>query len=136
MKKTIKIKDTRYHNTELNLPVDGKVKLNHEGKVEVSAECAKHVLTIPEWIELDEDGQEIGADLSEAGEANAQGDSSMKGDKSGSESDISDEELDALTATQLKELAKGLNIPNWQKFQKNKATLKSYIRGQLKKEQA
>jgi hypothetical protein len=129
MSKKLVLTDVRHHGKFLVVPVDGEVELGKDGSVLVSDEAAKHLLTIPGWI-----------DTKAKGLANDEEEEELA-DEEGGEGEVESQwldglDLDGLTKLPLEdlnEIAEAGKIKNYKKFGKNRVALAKYIKSQLNK---
>lgn len=45
----LKTSNASLYGSRLTVPVDGTIQIDHNGEINVSEACARHLLTLPEW---------------------------------------------------------------------------------------
>lgn len=54
--------------SRLTVPVDGTIQIDRNGEINVSEVCARHLLTLPEWLAVGEGVKEDAAPAAETAE--------------------------------------------------------------------
>lgn len=54
--------------SRLTVPVDGTIQIDHNGEINVSEACARHLLTLPEWAVVGKAAKEEEAPAAEPAE--------------------------------------------------------------------
>lgn len=149
MARKLKLEDKKFHNSELTIPIDGKIAVGPRGEAEVSEAAAKVLLTIPGWID-----PEAAPAVEEAAKGSKKGTKTKTEpentekpvevdktilaeelDKEALAAVLSEVDLDSLKDLPIEalgEIATKAQIKNWEKFKANKSALATYIKNQLK----
>ena len=48
----LKTSNASLYGSRLTVPVDGTIQIDHNGEINVSEACARHLLTLPEWAHV------------------------------------------------------------------------------------
>lgn len=57
----LKTSNTSLYGSRLTVPVDGTIQIDRNGEINVSEVCARHLLTLPEWLAVGEGVKEDAA---------------------------------------------------------------------------
>lgn len=64
----LKTSNASLYGSRLTVPVDGTIQIDHNGEINVSEACARHLLTLPEWAVVDKVAKEEEAPAAEPAE--------------------------------------------------------------------
>lgn len=64
----LKTSNASLYGSRLTVPVDGTIQIDHNGEINVSEVCARHLLTLPEWLAVGEGTKEDAAPAAETAE--------------------------------------------------------------------
>lgn len=64
----LKTSNASLYGSRLTVPVDGTIQIDRNGEINVSEVCARHLLTLPEWLAVDEGAKEDAAPAAETAE--------------------------------------------------------------------
>ena len=64
----LKTSNASLYGSRLTVPVDGTIQIDHNGEINVSEVCARHLLTLPEWLAVGEGVKEDAAPAAETAE--------------------------------------------------------------------
>lgn len=64
----LKTSNASLHGSRLTVPVDGTIQIDRNGEINVSEVCARHLLTLPEWLAVGEGVKEDAAPAAETAE--------------------------------------------------------------------
>ena len=57
----LKTSNASLYGSRLTVPVDGTIQIDRNGEINVSEVCARHLLTLPEWLAVGEGAKEDAA---------------------------------------------------------------------------
>lgn len=57
----LKTSNASLYGSRLTVPVDGTIQIDRNGEINVSEVCARHLLTLPEWLAVGEGVKEDAA---------------------------------------------------------------------------
>lgn len=61
----LKTSNASLYGSRLTVPVDGTIQIDRNGEINVSEVCARHLLTLPEWLAVGEGAKEDAAPAAE-----------------------------------------------------------------------
>lgn len=126
-KKTLKLKDQKYWNKPLNVPVDGEVNVNAEGEISVSQEAAEILIGIKSTF--------IDPEVEEEVETNDVEKENNEKEEEIVQVDLTLEEInaiDSLTKKELNELAKRYKVKGYDKISdKKKPVVVAFLKNTL-----
>lgn len=64
----LKTSNASLYGSRLTVPVDGTIQIDRNGEINVSEACARHLLTLPEWLAVGEGVKEEEAPAAETAE--------------------------------------------------------------------
>lgn len=64
----LKTTNASLYGSRLTVPVDGTIQIDRNGEINVSEVCARHLLTLPEWLAVGEGVKEDAAPAAETAE--------------------------------------------------------------------
>lgn len=64
----LKTSNASLYGSRLTVPVDGTIQIDRNGEINVSEACARHLLTLPEWLAVGEGVKEDAAPAAETAE--------------------------------------------------------------------
>lgn len=64
----LKTSNASLYGSRLTVPVDGTIQIDRNGEINVSEVCARHLLTLPEWLAVGEGAKEDAAPAAETAE--------------------------------------------------------------------
>ena len=64
----LKTSNASLYGSRLTVPVDGTIQIDRNGEINVSEVCARHLLTLPEWLAVGEGVTENAAPAAETAE--------------------------------------------------------------------
>lgn len=64
----LKTSNAPLYGSRLTVPVDGTIQIDHNGEINVSEACARHLLTLPEWAVVGKAAKEEEAPAAEPAE--------------------------------------------------------------------
>ena len=64
----LKTSNASLYGWRLTVPVDGTIQIGRNGEINVSEVCARHLLTLPEWLAVGEGVKEDAAPAAETAE--------------------------------------------------------------------
>lgn len=64
----LKTSNASLYGSRLTVPVDGTIQIDRNGEINVSEVCARHLLTLPEWLAVGEGAKEDVAPAAETAE--------------------------------------------------------------------
>lgn len=64
----LKTSNASLYGSRLTVPVDGTIQIDHNGEINVSEACARHLLTLPEWAVVGKAAKEEEAPAAEPAE--------------------------------------------------------------------
>ena len=64
----LKTSNASLYGSRLTVPVDGTIQIDHNGEINVSEACARHLLTLPEWAVVGKAAKEEEAPVAEPAE--------------------------------------------------------------------
>ena len=64
----LKTSNASLYGSRLTVPVDGTIQIDGNGEINVSEVCARHLLTLPEWLPVGEGVKENAAPAAETAE--------------------------------------------------------------------
>ena len=64
----LKTSNASLYGSRLTIPVDGTIQIDRNGEINVSEVCARHLLTLPEWLAVGEGVKEDAAPAAETAE--------------------------------------------------------------------
>ena len=64
----LKTNNASLYGSRLTVPVDGTIQIDRNGEINVSEACARHLLTLPEWLAVGEGVKEDAAPAAETAE--------------------------------------------------------------------
>lgn len=64
----LKTSNASLYGSRLTVPVDGTIQIDRNGEINVSEVCARHLLTLPEWLAVGEGVKEDAAPAAETAE--------------------------------------------------------------------
>lgn len=64
----LKTSNASLYGSRLTVPVDGTIQIDRNGEINVSEVCARHLLTLPEWLAVGEGVKEEAAPAAETAE--------------------------------------------------------------------
>ena len=64
----LKTSNASLYGSRLTVPVDGTIQIDRNGEINVSEVCARHLLTLPEWLAVGEGANEDAAPAAETAE--------------------------------------------------------------------
>ena len=64
----LKTSNASLYGSRLTVPVDGTIQIDRNGEINVSEACARHLLTLPEWLAVSEGVKEEEAPAAESAE--------------------------------------------------------------------
>lgn len=64
----LKTSNASLYGSRLTVPVDGTIQIDRNGEINVSEVCARHLLTLPEWLAVGEAVKEDAAPAAETAE--------------------------------------------------------------------
>ena len=64
----LKTSNASLYGSRLTVPVDGTIQIDRNGEINVSEVCARHLLTLPEWLAVGEGVKEDAAPAAEPAE--------------------------------------------------------------------
>lgn len=64
----LKTSNASLYGSCLTVPVDGTIQIDHNGEINVSEACARHLLTLPEWAVVGKAAKEEEAPAAEPAE--------------------------------------------------------------------
>lgn len=64
----LKTSNVSLYGSRLTVPVDGTIQIDRNGEINVSEVCARHLLTLPEWLAVGEGVKEDAAPAAETAE--------------------------------------------------------------------
>lgn len=64
----LKTSNASLYGSRLTVPVDGTIQIDRNGEINVSEVCARHLLTLPEWLAVGEGVKENAAPAAETAE--------------------------------------------------------------------
>lgn len=64
----LKTSNASLYGSRLTVPVDGTIQIDRNGEINVSEVCARHLLTLPEWLAVGEGAKEDAAPVAETAE--------------------------------------------------------------------
>lgn len=64
----LKTTNASLYGSRLAVPVDGTIQIDRNGEINVSEVCARHLLTLPEWLAVGEGVKEDAAPAAETAE--------------------------------------------------------------------
>lgn len=110
----LKTSNASLYGSRLTVPVDGTIQIDRNGEINVSEVCARHLLTLPEWLAVGEGVKEDAAPAAETAE------------------DQDKEIIDQIRAMSLEEMletAAEAEYPEdeYKKFKKNSKLMAAYL---------
>lgn len=64
----LKTSNASLYGSRLTVPVDGTIQIDRNGEINVSEACARHLLTLPEWLAVGKGVKEEEAPAAETAE--------------------------------------------------------------------
>lgn len=64
----LKTSNASLYGSRLTVPVDGTIQIDRNGEINVSEACARHLLTLPEWVVVGKAAKEEEAPAAEPAE--------------------------------------------------------------------
>lgn len=64
----LKTSNASLYGSRLTVPVDGTIQIDRNGEINVSEVCARHLLTLPEWLAVGKGVKENAAPAAETAE--------------------------------------------------------------------
>lgn len=64
----LKTSNASLYGSRLTVPVDGTIQIDRNGEINVSEACARHLLTLPEWLAVGKGVKEEEAPATETAE--------------------------------------------------------------------
>ena len=64
----LKTSNASLYGSRLTVPVDGTIQIDRNGEINVSEACARHLLTLPEWLAVGKGAKEDAAPAAETAE--------------------------------------------------------------------
>ena len=64
----LKTSNASLYGSRLTVPVEGTIQIDHNGEINVSEACARHLLTLPEWAVVGKAAKEEEAPAAEPAE--------------------------------------------------------------------
>ena len=64
----LKTSNASLYGSRLTVPVDGTIQIDRNGEINVSEVCARHLLTLPEWLAVGEAVKEDAAPAAKTAE--------------------------------------------------------------------
>ena len=64
----LKTSNASLYGSRLTVPVDGTIQIDRNGEINVSEACARHLLTLPEWLAVGKGVKEEEAPVTETAE--------------------------------------------------------------------
>lgn len=108
----LKTSNASLYGSRLTVPVDGTIQIDRNGEINVSKVCARHLLTLPEWLAVGEGAKEDAAPAAETAEDQA----------------IIDQ-IRAMSLEEMLETAAEAEYPEdeYKKFKKNSKLMAAYL---------
>lgn len=64
----LKTSNASLYGSRLTVPVDGTIQIDRNGEINVSEVCARHLLTLPEWLAVGEGAKKAAAPVAKTAE--------------------------------------------------------------------
>lgn len=110
----LKTSNASLYGSRLTVPVDGTIQIDRNGEINVSEVCARHLLTLPEWLAVGEGVKEDAAPAAETAED--QGKAII-------------DQIRAMSLEEMLETAAEVEYPEdeYKKFKKNSKLMAAYL---------
>lgn len=110
----LKTSNASLYGSRLTVPVDGTIQIDRNGEINVSEVCARHLLTLPEWLAV---GEGVKEDAAPAAETAEDQDKAIIG------------QIRAMSLEEMLETAAEAEYPEdeYKKFKKNSKLMAAYL---------
>lgn len=110
----LKTSNASLYGSRLTVPVDGTIQIDRNGEINVSEVCARHLLTLPEWLAV---GEGVKEDAAPAAETAEDQDKAIIG------------QIRAMSLEEMLETAAETEYPEdeYKKFKKNSKLMAAYL---------
>lgn len=110
----LKTSNASLYGSRLTVPVDGTIQIDRNGEINVSEVCARHLLTLPEWLAV---GEAVKEDATPAAETAEDQDKAII------------DQIRAMSLEEMLETAAEAEYPEdeYKKFKKNSKLMAAYL---------
>lgn len=110
----LKTSNASLYGSRLTVPVDGTIQIDRNGEINVSEVCARHLLTLPEWLAV---GEGVKGDAAPAAETAEDQDKAII------------DQIRAMSLEEMLETAAEAEYPEdeYKKFKKNSKLMAAYL---------
>lgn len=110
----LKTSNASLYGSRLTVPVDGTIQIDRNGEINVSEVCARHLLTLPEWLAVGEGVKEDAAPAAETAE---------------DQDKVIIDQIRAMSLEEMLETAAEAEYPEdeYKKFKKNSKLMAAYL---------
>lgn len=110
----LKTSNASLYGSRLTVPVDGTIQIDRNGEINVSEVCARHLLTLPEWLAV---GEGVKKDAAPAAETAEDQDKAII------------DQIRAMSLEEMLETAAEAEYPEdeYKKFKKNSKLMAAYL---------
>lgn len=110
----LKTSNASLYGSRLTVPVDGTIQIDRNGEINVSEACARHLLTLPEWLAV---GKGVKEDAAPAAETAEDQDKAII------------DQIRAMSLEEMLETAAEAEYPEdeYKKFKKNSKLMAAYL---------
>lgn len=110
----LKTSNASLYGSRLTVPVDGTIQIDRNGEINVSEVCARHLLTLPEWLAV---GEGVKEDAAPAAETAKDQDKAII------------DQIRAMSLEEMLETAAEAEYPEdeYKKFRKNSKLMAAYL---------
>lgn len=110
----LKTSNASLYGSRLTVPVDGTIQIDRNGEINVSKVCARHLLTLPEWLAV---GKAVKEDAAPAAETAEDQDKAII------------DQIRAMSLEEMLETAAEAEYPEdeYKKFKKNSKLMAAYL---------
>lgn len=110
----LKTSNASLYGSRLTVPVDGTIQIDRNGEINVSEVCARHLLTLPEWLAV---GEGVKEDAAPAAETAKDQDKAII------------DQIRAMSLEEMLETAAEAEYPEdeYKKFKKNSKLMAAYL---------
>ena len=110
----LKTSNASLYGSRLTVPVDGTIQIDRNGEINVSEVCARHLLTLPEWLAV---GKGVKEDAAPAAETAEDQDKAII------------DQIRAMSLEEMLETAAEAEYPEdeYKKFRKNSKLMAAYL---------
>lgn len=110
----LKTSNASLYGSRLTVPVDGTIQIDRNGEINVSEVCARHLLTLPEWLAV---GKGVKEDAAPAAETAEDQDKAII------------DQIRAMSLEEMLETAAEAEYPEdeYKKFKKNSKLMAAYL---------